>query len=62
MIAIAVFAFAAYHPGYGFKDIFGALRASSSVSSEDIQKAEIVEMRPPSAETPFLSTNRTVAV
>ncbi|KUL88420.1 hypothetical protein ZTR_05412 [Talaromyces verruculosus] len=52
MITIAVFAFAICHPGYAFKDVFGALRASSSASSEDIQKAEVVEMRPASVETP----------
>lgn len=62
MITIAVFAFALYHPGYGFKDVFGALRGSSSASSEDIQKPEVVEMRPASVETPFLSRKPDVPV
>jgi hypothetical protein len=62
MITIAVFAFAVYHPGYAFKDVFGALRASSSASSEDIQKAKVVEMRPAPVETPFLSSKHDVPV
>lgn len=58
MITIAVFAFAVYHPGYAFKDFFGALRGSSSASSEDTQKAEVVEMRPASAETHSCQANK----
>ncbi|RAO71274.1 uncharacterized protein BHQ10_007286 [Talaromyces amestolkiae] len=54
MNTTAVFALAVYKPDSAFKDIFGALRASSSASSEENHKAEVVEMQPPSAETPYL--------
>ncbi|EED16677.1 conserved hypothetical protein [Talaromyces stipitatus ATCC 10500] len=60
MITVAVFVFAVYHPGYAFKDVFGALRAS--VSSNDIQKGEIVEMRPESVETLFRPNKQAASV
>lgn len=54
MIAIAVFAFAVFHPGRAFNHAFGNLR-SSTAEDANVQKAESVEMRPASVETPFLS-------